>query len=151
MSREDIQQLLKQIKGLYPRFEGVGTILEDGRAPIPPTVTDAWYSAIGFMELKEAQKILTDYMKSEAGTRTPSAAVWLQYGSRKSNQPKGFSSGAYLDRFNSTMVRWINGEKYESPATFNEFSGVWEDEDGYSWALPEGEDAEIKRREDARK
>lgn len=137
MSKDEINQLLKQIKILYPRFDSVE---KDGmKYGIIPEVTEAWHRRIGWMDLDRALKILDRYMESENGSKTPTLALWMNNG-RAQARSDDYET-AYLDRRAGAVI-WTpeqGGPVYERKVTFNEHNGCWEDEEGYLWATAEAD------------
>lgn len=136
MSKDEIKMLLKQIKIMYPRFESV--VKEGMTYAISPEVTEAWWNRIGWMDYDRAITILDRYMESEAGSRVPTIALWMNNG--KAQQRAENYVSAFFDRRRGICV-WTpepDGPSYERPLNFNTRVGCYEDADGYLWIVPEG-------------
>lgn len=135
MTREEISNLLKQIKTFYPRFEGVE---KEGKFYEPNNIViDAWYQRLGWMEYERAIKILDRYMESEAGSKVPSIALWMNNG--KAQRKSDDYVSATWDARNQ-CIRWQpdpEGKVYERKASWNSQKGCYEDDDGYLWAFAE--------------
>lgn len=135
MDKQEIKQLLIQIKVFFPRFEAVE---KDGnRYGVMTQTVDAWHRQIGWMDYDRALQILDQYMSSENGSKTPNVSLWIRGG--KIQQASIRCTGS-LD-LRHGVIRWEpeRGEVYERKIV-RENAGTFEDEDGYMWAKPGGED-----------
>lgn len=131
MDKQEIANLLMQIKVFYPRFE---IVEHDGdQFRIRPAVIDAWYKRLGYMELEQATKILDQHLSGENGGRIPTINLWLSGGKQLQN----VRSTASLERQRG-VIRWEPepDKVFEFRASFNQQRGAWEDEDGRLWAFP---------------
>ena len=132
MNRDEIKDLLRQIKVFYPRFDNVE------KAPgnmyqISGVVIESWYDRIGWMELDQAQNILNRYMEAENGNKTPNISLWLSGGKQYRASAE---VTAFYDRRTGTVV-WEpeEGHRFELKGEWNK--GTFEDEDGRRWAFAE--------------
>lgn len=135
MTNLEIKKLLIQIKVFYSRFDAVEKT--DGGYAVSTQVIDAWHRQIGWMDYDRALKILDDYMQSENGSKTPTAALWVRNG--KVKQASVWCT-AYFDQLRG-VIKWKpeqNGEVFERKVKSIK-AGAIEDEDGYLWAVPGGE------------
>lgn len=135
MDKLEIKQLLIQIKVFYSRFDAVE---KDGnRYGVMSQTVDAWHRQIGWMDYGRALQILDDYVQSENGGKTPTAALWARNGKAKE---ASVWCNASLDQLHG-VIRWQpekDGEVYERKLVGLR-SGCYEDEDGCLWAFPGGE------------
>lgn len=134
MTKQEVKDLLIQVKVFYPRFESVE---KDGaRYGVMTATVDSWYNRLGYMEYAEAIRILNSYMESENGKKTPGIQLWLNGG-------KVQDTAWHNAVFRRGMIRWQpekNGEVFEIRAEWNERKGCYEDEDGRLWATAGGEE-----------
>lgn len=134
MTKEDINALLRHVKGIYPRFESVE---KDGNVfRITSGTTESWFTEIGWMSLNDAMKIFDQHMNSEKGDKTPTIRTWIKAAKAKENSGR---CTATLDRSRNVIV-WQpeeGGKVYEKPVKYNERKGLWETDDGYLYGLPE--------------
>ena len=131
MSKDEIAELLIQIKTIYPRFEGA--VREGDGFHANWSVADSWYRMIGYMTKDRAQKILKAHMQSDDGDKVPNLSLFLRNGS---DQPPDVRCTMTLDRRNSCIV-WKpdpKGETYEIPVRWNGWE--WEDKEGRLYATP---------------
>ena len=134
MSRQEIEDLLKQIKVFYPRFEAVEK--DDGRYTVSEAVTDSWYSRIGYMSFDKAMKILDQYMLSDDHAKTPHITLWIN-GGKMEEKAKGGHTAA-LDMQHGVIL-WQpdpEGAVYEIKCWWDQARGAWTDEEGRLWAKP---------------
>lgn len=134
MTKEEIRNVLAQIKIMYPRFESVEK--EGGQFKILPAVIDAWFKRLGWMDADRALAILDRHMESEEGNKTPTLSLWLRNGKAQSRAADG--SSASLDRQHG-VIRWQpepEGDVFEIPVSWSNQHGAWEDYEGRLWAMP---------------
>ena len=132
MDKNEIKQLLIQIKVFYSRFEAVEK--DGGRFGVMSQTIDAWHRQIGWMEYDQAIKILDDYASSENGSKTPGVSLWAHGG--KIRQSAAWSD-AFLDQLHG-VIRWKpekDGDVFERKVV-GVRAGCYEDEDGYLWTVP---------------
>ncbi len=140
MDRQEIKDLLMQVKVCYPRFESVEKT--NGEFVVNPVVVDSWYRRLGYMDYTQALKILDTYMTSENGTRIPSMNLWVTGGKV---QQRSVRCTAVFDRKKGAILWWPeegNDTPIERPVFLNPESLCWEDEDGYCWSFAEDEKEE---------
>lgn len=135
MDKQQLKQLLIQVKVFFPRFDAVE---KDGnKYGVMSQTIDAWYRQIGYLEYDRALEILDQYMASDNGSKTPNISLWVQNGRVQS---KAWHS-AILDRRHG-VIRWQpeDGLPQELPCSFDTNRGVWVDTVyGYDWYIPEVE------------
>ena len=128
MTKQEVKDLLIQIKVFYPRFESVE---KDGaRYGVMTATVDSWYNRLGYMEYAEAIRILNSYMETDDGRKTPNIQLWLNGG--KKQEPVWHNA-----TFKNGMITWQpekNGVVYEIRAEWNGKRQCIEDEDGRLWA-----------------
>lgn len=131
MNREEVGQLLIQIKVFYSRFESVEK--EGGTFRVSPATIDSWYTRLGYMNYTKAIQILDRYMESDQGNRVPNINLWLNGGKV---QQEAVKCTATLERRRG-VIRWEpeSGKVFEIPVTYNQQYDCWEDEDGRLWAM----------------
>lgn len=133
MDKQEIRDLLIQVKVFYSRFDAVEK--DGGRYMVMTQTVDSWYRQLGYMPYEKAIEILDRYMRSEEGTKTPSVTMWLNGG----RSARLAWHNATLDLRHGVIV-WTpeGGETYERRIV-KEDHGCYEDEDGYVWAFAGGE------------
>lgn len=134
MDKQQIKDLLIQVKVFYPRFEAVEK--DGGRYMVMTQTIDSWYRSVGWMEYDQALRILDSYMQSENGSKTPNAALWISGGKKQTSSGRCTAS---LDRRHG-VIRWEpeHGEVFERKVV-SETQTTIEDEEGYLWFWPEQE------------
>lgn len=133
MSREEIEELLKQIKAFYPRFEGVQTV--NGAFQVNPDVTDSWFRRIGYMSADRARKVLDSYLESDDAQKVPHVSLWVSEGQ---NDARVAHATAVFDRRRG-IILWTpdaDGKTTEIPVTWNARLGAYMDAEGRLWAFP---------------
>lgn len=135
MDKQEIKNLLTQIKVFYPRFDAVEKS-GSGFMVMAQTV-DSWHRVIGWMDYDRAIQILDSYMESEQGNKTPNINLWKRGGKL---QQKAAWHSARLDHHRGLVI-WQpeGGPVFEKKADYSPRLGAWVDEDDYLWATPEGE------------
>lgn len=130
MTREDMMQLLREIRIFYQRFDAVEKV--DGEFRVSTTTADAWLREIGYLSLDEAMKILDKHMESDQGNKTPTVNTFKTGG----RSAKNIRCTAVLER---GRIRWEPepDKVYELRVTWDSRAGAWRDEDGRLWAEPE--------------
>lgn len=141
MTRDDIKDLLKQIKIFYPRFESVEKVEMEFR--INPAVIDAWHREIGYLELKDALKILDEHMESDDGSRSPGIAVFKR---ARKNKEGGWRCRATLEQYDAN-TGFVKHEIEKGHVIYHSVrkvcTGTWEDESGQLWAAPDANEEEF--------
>ena len=135
MDKQEIKQLLTQIKVFYPRFDAVEK--DGGSYMIMAQTVDSWHRVIGWMDYDRAVGILDRYMESDQGAKTPTVSLWKHGG--KTDQKQAWHS-AWFDQRNGAVV-WQpeDGPKYELKASCNRHGDIIDEEFGYIWGTPGGE------------
>jgi len=130
MTREDIKELLINIKSFYPRFSLVDTNSDDEYVVRSQTL-DAWYGMIGYKTKEECDSILRDYIAGPNGDKAPSVGLFAA--KRKSGDV--LTGTAY--RKNYEVI--YQPDKGEDPKRlFVIWTGsAWQDIEGRMWAEPE--------------
>ena len=131
MDKQEIANLLVQIKTFYSRFDAVEKV--DGRFRVNPATVDSWFRLIGFMDYDRALEILDGYMGSDNGSKTPTAALWVHNGRL---QKHSVWSSAKLDLQHGVIVWQPEGGDVYERKIVKEAGGTYEDEEGYLWAFP---------------
>lgn len=126
MTREEIKDLLIEIKSFYPRF----ALVDPEDYTVRSQTLDAWYDMIGFRDKEDCRAILQNYIAGPNGDKVPGISVFA--GGR---QRTGARGTAWIR--NSTIY-W----KPEPDAEVQIFSAVWDgtaykDKEGRLWAVPE--------------
>ena len=137
MTKQEIRDLLIQIKVFYPRFDSVEK--DGGRFGVMSATVDSWFERLGWMEYEHALQILNSYMETDDGRKTPNIQLWMN-GGKKSG------STWHNAVFQRGVIRWQpekDGEVYEIRAEWNEKKGCYEDEEGRLWATAGGEDEQV--------
>lgn len=132
MDKQQIKDLLIQIKVFYPRFESVEKI--ENKYGVLSHVIDSWYRQIGFMEYEEAIGILDRYMESDQGNKTPTVSIWKR---GRKTQSKAWHSTIIDPYKRKVTLTPENGEPQEVSVIFSTSDGLWVDEDSYLYAYPE--------------
>lgn len=137
MDKQQIKDLLIQIKVFYPRFEAVE---KDGNKYGVLTQTiDSWYRQLGYMEYERALEILDSYLKSENGSKTPNAALWIRGGRAEA---ANVWHSAWLDERHGVIV-WEpeKGKKEELTFVYDQVRQCWTDDIyGYDWIFAGGDE-----------
>lgn len=133
MERQEIMELLKQIKIFYPRFDAVEKV--EGGFRLNPDVIDSWYKRLGYMSRERAFQILNRYMESEDGQKTPHISLWINGGKQDMRTAR---CTAVFDRQRGIAI-WTPDEGLpaeEVPLSWNYRRGAYEDAEGRLWAFP---------------
>ena len=126
VSKDEIKDLLVEIKSFYPRFA-----LVDPDYMVYQQTLDAWYDMIGYKSHDECRKILQEHIAGPSGDKVPGISVFA--GGRQKN---GSYATAWIQ---NRQVCW----KPEPDAEIQRFDVVWDgnawkDTEGRLWAAPEG-------------
>ncbi len=131
MNKDELKELLKQIKIFYPRFEGVEKA-PGGLYQVSNVMCDAWYKQIGWLEFDRAIAILDRYMLSDSADKTPKVSLWITNGNVQASK---VHPSAFFDRRHG-VIRWrpeLNGPVYELPVSWSEQQGCYVDQEGQLW------------------
>lgn len=134
MSKNEIEELLKQIKVFYPRFDGAEKT--DGGFRILPEVCTSWFRQIGFMSLERALQILNQHIRSEDGSKTPHVSLWIAGGDKAA---KAAACTAVFDRRTGCAL-WKPRKDVptqEIQLSWNNSKGAYMDAWGRLWAFPD--------------
>ena len=134
MDKQQIKDLLIQIKVFYPRFESVEK--DGGRYAVMSATVDSWHRQIGYMEYEEALGILDRYMESDQGNKTPTASLWKRGGRKES---KAWHNAKVEPERGVIVWQPEDGPVFERKIkSYDNKTKTYEDEDGYLWAVPGG-------------
>ena len=130
MTREEIKDLLINVKSFYPRFSLVDVDANDEYVVRTQTL-DSWYEMIGYKSAEECRKLLQDYISGPSGDKMPGVNLFT-----------GKAAGSSIRstaRMENGRIRWEPepGKVFELRVTWDSRSGAWRDEDGRLWAEPE--------------
>lgn len=139
MTKQEIADLLKQVKMFYPRFESVE------KSPtgyqINPDIINGWFGRIGWMDFDKALRILDSYMRGENGGKVPGLQLWMNSGKMAQDAAKTTMT---FDRKRSLVIWEPEGRKgktYEIPVTWT--GTAYEDSEGRLYAFAETEETHV--------
>lgn len=126
MNREEIKDLLIEIKSVYPRF----ALVDPEDYTVRTQTLDTWYDLIGFKSLEDCKKLLQNHIAGPNGDKVPGISVFA--GGR---QRSGSFATAWI---RNGMICW----KPDPDAEVQTFGAVWDgaawkDNEGRLWAEPE--------------
>lgn len=133
MNKQEIKELLVQIKIFYPRFSAVEVDQNTNQFVIKQSVTDSWFERLGWMEKPRAIAILDDYMES-GEIKAPGISLWMRSGKTVRNN---VWHSAWLDLLHGVIVWEPEKGRKEERRIVRENHGTYEDEFGYLWAFAE--------------
>jgi len=127
MSKDEIKDLLVEIKSFYPRFS-----LVNQDYMVYEQTLDAWYSMIGYKTAEDCRKILQDHITGPNGDKAPGISVFAG-----ESKQSGYKGTAWIQ---NGQICW----KPEPDAEVQRFNAVWDgnawkDSEGRLWASPEEE------------
>lgn len=132
MDKQEIKQLLMEIKVVYPRFESVE---KDGaQFMVNSKVVESWHRLIGWMDYDKAIEILDKYMESDQGAKTPTVNLWKHGG--KVQEKQAWHSSWFDSRNGVVVWQPEDGPKYELKASYNKRGDLVDEEFDYVWGTP---------------
>lgn len=133
MTREEIKDLLVEIKSFYPRF----ALVDPDDYTVRSQTLDAWYDMIGFRDKEDCKRILQDYIAGPNGDKVPGISTFA--GGRQG--PKAISGNAY--RINEVIHYRPDLDSPEKEIRVFWTGSAWIDRDGQLWAAPDEEHPEL--------
>ena len=125
MSKDEIKDLLVEIKSFYPRFA-----LVDPDYMVYQQTLDSWFDMIGYKSREECKKILQDHIIGPNGDKVPGISLFV------TGRQGGASRGTAWIK--DGMLYWRPDPKAQAQMFRVKWDGTaYEDEEGRLWAAPE--------------